>query len=89
MIQNCKPYEDAIAGPNSKWGTIMWTEPTVIDNADKDIKWTRIGNIAPGDRIAVGTYQVSYTAKDKAGNEARLCKVELSMKGTSEFKMNI
>lgn len=41
--------------------------------------------IAPGDRIEAGTYQVFYSAKDKAGNQARPCKVELSMKGVSEY----
>lgn len=85
----CKPFANAVADSNSKWGTITWTEPTVIDNADKDIKWTRIGSIAPWDRIKVGTYQVTYTAQDKAGNKARPCKVELSMKGVSKFNMNI
>lgn len=86
MILECTSYANAVTEPNSKWGTIFWTEPSkVIDNADNDIKWTRIGNIAPGDRIEAGTYQVYYTAQDKAGNEAIPCKVELSMKGVSEY----
>lgn len=89
MMIKCKPFANAVADSNSTWGTITWTEPTVIDNADKDIKWTRIGSIAPWDRIKVGTYQVTYTAQDKAGNKARPCKVELSMKGVSKFNMNI
>lgn len=80
MMIKCKPFANAVADSNSKWGTITWREPTIIDNADKDIKWTRIGRIAPGDRIEVGTYQVTYTAQDKAGNQAKPCKVELSMK---------
>lgn len=86
MILNCTLYGKAVTEPNSKWGKIFWTEPgKVIDNADTDIKWTRIGNITPGDSIEAGTYQVSYTAQDKAGNKARPCKVELSMKGVSEY----
>lgn len=90
MILNCTLYGKAVTEPNSKWGKIFWTEPgKVIDNADTDIKWTRIGNITPGDSIGAGTYQVSYTAQDKAGNKARPCKVELSMKGVSKFNMNI
>lgn len=89
MIQYCTPYADAIADPNSKRGKIKWIEPKVIDNADIDINWTRNGNIAPGDRIEAGTYQVSYTAQDKAGNVAIPCKIELSMKGVSKFNMNI
>lgn len=89
MIQYCELYADAIADPNSTRGKITWTEPIVIDNADIDINWTKNGSIAPGDIIEVGTYQVTYTAQDKAGNKARPCKVELSMKGVSKFNMNI
>lgn len=88
MIIECTPYADAVAEPNSKWGKIEWREPKVIDNADKEseIKLIKSGNmIAPGDRIEAGTYQVFYSAKDKAGNQARPCKVELSMKGVSEY----
>lgn len=88
MIIDCPPYAHAVAEPNSKWGTIEWREPRVIDNADKEseIELIKSGDmIAPGNRIEVGTYKVNYNARDKAGNKAKQCKVELSMKGVSEY----
>jgi len=47
-----------------------YTEPgaRVTDNVDKDIKVTISGNV---DTSKVGTYTIIYSAKDKAGNEAK------------------
>lgn len=79
IIEDCVPYQTAIVELNST-GIIKWRDPTVNDNADKDITLQKLGYISQGDHVGEGKYYVYYTAQDKAGNVAEQCNIELSMK---------
>ena len=83
-IENCIPFAHGIAYPNSIIGNIEWSEPKVTDNyIDKydSIELKKNSNISSGDNVTVGSHEIIFTAQDKAGNEAKPCKITLQMKG--------
>ena len=53
--------------PNQADAAINWVEPIATDNAGEV---TLTSNYVPGDHLAIGLTNVTYTAIDQSGNEA-------------------
>ena len=57
---------------------VTWDRPTVTDNSGKPPALS--SNRPPGDLFAVpGSYEIQYTAKDDAGNEATTCSFRVAL----------
>ncbi|MEB2780124.1 MopE-related protein, partial [Algoriphagus sp. C2-6-M1] len=57
---------------------VTWTEPTATDNSESV---TLTSNFEPGSVFPVGTTEVTYTAKDAAGNQVT-CKFNVTVNDT-------
>ena len=85
QIRRCTPFALGVAYPNSKVGHIKWSKPEVTDNSNNSIVLKQNVNLSPRDNVSVGHHEIIFTAKDKAGNEAKPCKMTLQMKGIQIF----
>ncbi|CAH1274718.1 SRPX2 [Branchiostoma lanceolatum] len=65
---------------NEREITVVWEEPTVVDNADYGITASLSVGHPPGSAFPVGTHKIVYTAKDTAGNEAIPCELTVSVR---------
>ncbi|XP_019616636.1 PREDICTED: sushi, von Willebrand factor type A, EGF and pentraxin domain-containing protein 1-like [Branchiostoma belcheri] len=60
--------------------SVVWDEPTVVDNADFSITAKLSMGQPPGSSFTVGSHSVLYTATDRAGNEATPCELTVSVR---------
>ncbi|XP_033728072.1 uncharacterized protein LOC117317375 [Pecten maximus] len=79
VITNCTRAVYGFADRGSTSGSLHWAEPSVYDNADKTIRLHRTGP-SSDERLEAGTYDVTYTAVDKSGNEAVPCRMKVVVK---------
>ena len=84
-IEKCTPFALGVAYPNSKVGHIKWSKPRVTDNSNDFIQLQQNVYLSPRDNVSVGPHEIIFTAKDKAGNKAKPCKMTLQMKGIQFF----
>ena len=54
--------------PSSSTARVSWQQPTVTDNSGEEVTLT--SDYSPGEQFSVGTTTVTYTARDRYGNEA-------------------
>ncbi|KAI8506502.1 hypothetical protein Bbelb_159290, partial [Branchiostoma belcheri] len=60
--------------------SVVWDEPTVVDNADFSITAKLSMGQPPGSSFTVGAHTILYTAIDTAGNEANPCEFTVSVR---------
>lgn len=52
---------------------VTWDLPVAVDNVDTNVVVVQTEGPAPGSSLPSGSYLVSYTAVDGAGNQADPC----------------
>ncbi|XP_035664408.1 sushi, von Willebrand factor type A, EGF and pentraxin domain-containing protein 1-like [Branchiostoma floridae] len=60
--------------------TVVWVEPTVVDNVDYSLTASLSEGHPPGSSFAVGTHKIVYTATDTSGNVATPCEFTVSVR---------
>lgn len=68
-------------GRNSLEGQALWVIPTATDNHDHAINTSWSEPLYPNKVLEPGTYTVTYTAEDSAGNKALPCVTKVVIKG--------
>ena len=66
---------------NSLKGQAEWLIPTATDNHDYITNTSWSGSLYPNKILEPGTYTVTYTTQDSAGNKALPCVTKVVIKG--------
>ncbi|XP_046569114.1 LOW QUALITY PROTEIN: uncharacterized protein LOC124277463 [Haliotis rubra] len=77
---SCPSVETYYTERSSSLALVDWDVPTATDNSQESITPIQTSGISNTDYHPVGVYEIIYTAKDSAGNEARECKFKVVVK---------